>query len=298
MITENSIFFIINPISGGSNKSTLSRLIEDFFAPLHWKVKIEFTTHSGHAIELTQQAIQEKYEIVCAVGGDGTINQVATGLIGSKTKLAIIPKGSGNGIANHLHIPKNEINALELIVKKHASIVDIGKCNQDYFLCTCGFGFDAKIALSFSQLKTRGLKSYIKSVLQNFRQYTPINYTISTENLKLNQTLFILSVANAAQYGNHTIIAPKASIRDGFLDLCSIKKPNFLQLFELGICMLFQKIDASSTYETHKIQACTITSDEDFFIHIDGEPVIPSKKVELKIIPKALEIIHLENCFI
>jgi len=197
-----------------------------------------------------------------------------------------------------LHVPKDELKALQLIAKKHFSKVDIGKCNNDFFLCTCGFGFDAKIAHAFSLLKTRGIKSYLKSVLQNFNQYKSQTYTITSENYNNSKTAFILSVANAAQYGNHTIIAPQASIKDGELDLCSIPKPTILQSILLGIFIGLKKIDLYPGYEMQKITQCSITSENNFYVHIDGEPISKTNKIEIQILPQAIEVIHQENCFI
>ena len=181
--TENSmsapkrLLAIINPISGTKDKEEIPALIREVIDPSKYRVECVFTQYAGHGAELTRRAVDESVDIVLSVGGDGTCNEIAGELIDTSTALAIVPVGSGNGLARHLGISMDVRKALEII--NDGQIVDLDYCtaNDRPFFCTCGVGFDALVSLKFAQGKRRGKLSYVAKALTEYLKYK------SAENL-------------------------------------------------------------------------------------------------------------------
>ena len=157
---------IINPISGVGSKRKIPKMIETAFASGNCCVEISFTEYPGHASELTRKALDKGANCVIAVGGDGTVNEIARAMLHSGAVLGIIPKGSGNGLARELHIPMDVRRAIDLIVKGHVSTIDCCKANGRVFFCTCGVGFDAAVSQKFAGEKRRGSLTYIKNTVE------------------------------------------------------------------------------------------------------------------------------------
>ena len=161
------IVFIYNPISGVSGKRMIVSQIESRLDRTLYSYHIRKTEYAGHATELAREAVSEGADVVCAIGGDGTVNEVGRALIDTNTALAIIPSGSGNGLARHLHIPLDPISAIQLINEGTVRKMDYGVINLHPFFCTCGVGFDAFISEKFAKSKIRGPIAYIENVLRN-----------------------------------------------------------------------------------------------------------------------------------
>ncbi|MCX7985407.1 MAG: acylglycerol kinase family protein, partial [Bacteroidales bacterium] len=164
MQSKEKIGFIINPISGTRNKDELPEYIYQILGS-RYEIEIKFTKRRGHAFELAQQMVERQFDIVVAVGGDGTVNEVASALVHTSSALGIIPGGSGNGLARHLEIPLDWKKAIELFLHFKKVPIDYGTANDIKFFCTCGVGFDAHVGHIFSQNKKRGFWTYLKSVL-------------------------------------------------------------------------------------------------------------------------------------
>lgn len=181
------------------------------------------TEYSGHARSLAAAAIGKGYDIVVAVGGDGTVNEVASALVGSDTALGIVPLGSGNGLARHLGIPSQPRAAVKAIMAGQPIRIDAAAINGRPFFCTAGIGFDAQVATDYANAGTRGLITYAKEAVHDWRLYRPKEYEIETEEGAVKTQALLITIGNANQWGNNFFITPDASLQDGKLDIAIVK---------------------------------------------------------------------------
>lgn len=285
------IAFIINPIAGGKNKFHFSQKIEKQLDQSKFEYQIIQTERVNHAFEITKIAIQEGAQIVVAVGGDGTINEIAAALVGTQTKLAIIPFGSGNGLARALKIPMNTSKAISVINLTNSDLIDVAKLNENYFFNMSGLGFDAHISHVFSKDKKRGLLGYIKATFRELKNYQSENYQINIDGKLINERAFILSIANSSQYGNEAHIAPRAQLHDGLLDLI-IVKPFPLILMPIMAFRLFTKsADRSKYLISLQGKSIQISNNKKSVIHLDGEAKLINENINISIQPLALNVI-------
>jgi len=268
-----SIVFIINPISGGRNKRKVEKTIERFFNNNKYTCKKIYTLFPSHAYEIARNEMSQGADIITAVGGDGTINEIARALMFSEIKLAIIPVGSGNGFARHFGIPLTVHGAVKRILNGKDIKIDIGFVNGKAFFCTSGIGFDAETGLVYSQFDTRGFLSYAFSFFRVFQAYHAKKYIIEIDNEIIDTEAFFINIANISQLGYHFFIAPGASASDGTLDLVIIRKfPKWIGFF-LAFSSFFGKIDKSRYVIRRKVKNAKIkTFEHNNIIHIDGEP--------------------------
>lgn len=290
-LTEKDRFiFIINPIAGTKQKHSIHDAILKIFPKDSFEVF--FTTHGGHAFELAAQKVQEGYIHIIAVGGDGTINEVASALVNTNCHLGIIPAGSGNGLARHLGIPVAYPEALKIIQKHKIRSIDVGQVNDRYFFCTCGTGFDASVGKKFAMDSKRGMLSYIRATIHQYINYSPKTYILKVENKKVKFKAFLVTFANSGQYGNNVYIAPNASIDDGFLDLCVLRPFPKTSTLELGLRLFFKNIDQSPYLELMRVKKATLKrkSKKKIALHIDGEPITQDKKLKIKVLSGALHV--------
>lgn len=286
---KKRIVFIVNPISHEIKGLDVKKIIETNLDSNQFEYEIVYTQYAQHASELAEGAL-DSADIIAAVGGDGTVNEVGRALVNSEAVLAIIPVGSGNGLARHLGIPVGLTKAISAINQGYPVVVDTAKMNEMTFLGVAGIGFDARIAHKFAQFGKRGLFSYCQVVLNEFPLYEPQVYSITIDGKQINRNAFVLSFANSSQYGNDFIIAPNASMSDGFLDLvivddipiCSI--PLFLYRFGNG------SLHHSHHFETHQFKEITIQHPS-VQAHIDGEPVLFGNEIKVKVQPKSLKVL-------
>ena len=232
---KQSILFLINPKSGVNSKRSLPELIVSTIDKERFDYSIMETKYVAHATELALQAVEQGVDAVVAVGGDGTVNEVARALVGSKTALGILPCGSGNGMARHIGIPLELKKAIEFINKAQITTVDYGKINGQPFFCTCGIGFDAFVSNSFAKGKQRGPFGYFHNMLVDWLNYKPEVYELETEKHSENYKAFLIACGNASQYGNNAYIAPTASMTDGLLDIIIIHAGSPLDTAVLGV---------------------------------------------------------------
>jgi len=290
---EEKWVFIINPISGKKKKSFVPDSIQDFFRDDHVKIKIKFTKYPGHAKKIARKQLKKGATTIIAVGGDGTVNEVASSLVGSDTPLGIIPFGSGNGLARHLGIPLRIHRALELLKQNTIRQIDYGLINGKIpFFCTCGLGFDAHVGHKFSVSKERGFIAYVKTTLGEYWKYKPKKYRISYDGKTLKKRAFLVTFANAAQYGNNAYVAPEAEITDGQMDI-SILSP-FPPYLAFGIArrLFGRSIDKSPFMKTLRTNRASVKIKKDMILHYDGEPTnIKAGKLKISIVNKGLVVI-------
>ncbi|MBN2639216.1 MAG: YegS/Rv2252/BmrU family lipid kinase [Bacteroidales bacterium] len=289
---KTSILFIINPISGTRRKNNIRHAVNRYINREKFSYTYKYTEYAGHAEELSREAIKNKIQIIVAVGGDGTINEVASQMIGSESVLGIIPLGSGNGLARHLGIPRIIPRAIRLINKFNFTSIDTATLNGIPFISIAGVGFDAKVARLFSKSQKRGFFTYAHLITNHFINYRPKNYELHFEDGKVikRKALFI-SFANSNQFGYNTAIAPNAMLRDGKLDVCIVQKPNFFELPIIANLLLLRAIDKSQYVETIRSSKFIIRQKRNRWINIDGEARKINKKIEVEVKPLSLKVI-------
>lgn len=294
---KHKIIFIVNPISGHHNKNSFPSLVENHIDKNQYDYKIVFTEYAGHATELTMKAIDDEYDFIAAVGGDGTINEIAKCLIGKRQVLVIIPLGSGNGLARHLGLP---FKAERLI----ADVINNGKCykmdtavmNNIPFISLAGIGFDALIADYFAKDKHRGFITYAKLITEKYPNYKQKEYTlILDDKTTIECTPFFVTFANSNQFGYNAKISPKASVQDGFLDVCVFKKPNILEIPIMATYFLAEQIDKSNFIDIYKAKKIKVIRKDEEVANIDGEAVPMSKDITVEIKPLSLNILLANN---
>lgn len=281
---------IINPISGVGSKRKIPKMIEQLCSKENCSLNISFTEYAGHASELTRQALAEGATCIIAVGGDGTVNEIARAMIHSNAVLGIVPKGSGNGLARELHIPMDARRALDLIAKQHISTIDCCKANERIFFCTCGVGFDAAVSQKFANEKRRGSLTYIKNTIEEYLSYKPEPYELLVDNQTIKEKAFLVACGNASQYGNNAFIAPHANIQDGQMDITILSPFTPLDIAPLAIQLFTKQIDRNSKIKTLKGKEVVIIRQKPGVMHLDGEPVMAESRIEISMIPRSLRV--------
>ncbi len=287
------IVFLVNPNSGVNHSR--KALLKDYAAQVldaeKYTWEIIFSKSAGHLFELSKSAAENGADIIVAVGGDGTVNQVAKGMFGSSSVLGLVPAGSGNGLAHHLNIPVDIPASLEVINKAEEKIIDTCSVNDELFVSIAGVGFDALVAKKFAETKRRGFLSYLNIVTNEYTWYRPRKYKLNIDGKIYKREALFVSFANTNQFGYNTIISPDASIEDGLIDVCIMKKvPLLLAPGIIGL-LLTRKIDSSGYVEIIRAKEVSFTRRKNRPVNIDGEPVKLTPELAIKVNPASLRVI-------
>jgi len=285
------ITVIINPVSGTASKKRIPNLLDQYISSEQFEKQFFFTKYRGHAFELATKAVKEKTDYVIAVGGDGTVNEVARALVESPSILGIVPTGSGNGLARDLAIPMDSRKALEVILERKIRTIDYCKANNRVFFCTCGVGFDASVSERFDKRKRRGPLSYMRSVLTEYLRFKPDTYDIVFENEVLTRKAFLVTCANASQYGNNAYIAPQADMTDGMMDVAILSPFSPLDVGHLIVQMFTKQITKNRKLQYYRSKKLSLRRAKPGIIHIDGEPVFMDKVISLEVFHNGLNVI-------
>lgn len=312
LLKTYSITFIINPISGtGQKDAILERIMslqhrskgagdktsEEFKDetndyPVTWDaVNVRMTEYAGHAAVIAAEEAALGTSVVVAVGGDGTVNEVARSLVHTETALGIIPCGSGNGLARHLRIPMDLDGAFRLLDEFHIASIDYGTINETPFFCTCGVGFDAFISQKFAEAGKRGLATYVEKTLTDGIHYRPQTYHVEIDGETNTFDAFLIACANASQYGNNAYIAPEASTRDGLLDVTILTPFTPLEAPQIIMQMFNRTLSRNPHVRTFRTPHLRILRDNDGPAHIDGDPVTMGEALEVSIHPLSLKVV-------
>ena len=283
--------FVINLISGTSDKAAIPGLIDQYLDKTKFEYEIAITQYAGHASEIATKAKDDGVDVVVAVGGDGTVNEVARAIVHSNTALGIIPCGSGNGLARHLLLPLNVRKAIDVINRNEVRQLDYGIVNDYPFFCTCGMGFDAFVSMKFAEAGKRGPITYVENVLREGLKYKPETYTIEDDNGTLQYKAFLISCANASQYGNNAYIAPQASMSDGLMDVIIMEPFDVFEAPQISIEMFSKTLDKNSKIKTFRTRHLHIHRDKPGVIHYDGDPVMTGADIDIELKPKGINII-------
>ena len=295
MTVKKRIVFVVNPISGTQGKKAILKWIDERIDRSVYDYSIVQTEYAGHATQIAANAVQEKVDVVVAIGGDGTINEIARSLVHTDTALGIIPCGSGNGLARHLRIPMEPKAAIDILNRGNNLYIDYGKINNIPFFCTCGVGFDAFISLKFADSGKRGLLTYLENTLHESLTYQPETYEIENEEGTVKYKAWLIACGNASQYGNDAYIAPQASLTDGLMDVTIMEPFTVLDVPSLSFQLFNKTIDQNSRVKTMRAKKIKIHRAKDGVMHFDGDPLMAGKEIEVEIIPAGLRVIAAEK---
>ncbi|WP_345948766.1 diacylglycerol kinase family protein [Mucilaginibacter sp. PAMB04274] len=282
--------FVINPVAGGKSKDHVPPLIQQHLDKKAIDHTIVFTEEAGHAHWLAKEACAT-YDAIIAVGGDGTVNEVASAVVNSKAALGILPFGSGNGLSRFLGIPMDTVKAIQNINNFKVELIDAGQINGQWFFNMAGMGFDAHISQVFARQKTRGFITYFKAAIKEIISYKSQQYQLTIDGKAYNRDAFMLSFANSSQYGNNAHVSPKASVQDGLLDVCVIKPFPLYRFPEMGLRMFTKTADTSSFVEIIRGKEIRVSRNAPGPAHLDGEPQTLGADAEIKIMPLSLNVI-------
>lgn len=283
------VLFIVNKHAGTGYQEALEGRMVDTCAQYNAECTIEFTRARGHAIELAAQAKQLGFDLVVAVGGDGTINEVAQGALQSKLPMGIIPRGSGNGLARHLNIPLQIPAGLQVLFTGAPLAMDTFTVNGKLSLNVSGIGFDGQIANLFGGKTKRGLTGYIKLTLKEYFDYKEFPVSITFDDHTLSREVFILAIANSSQYGNNARIAPQASVCDQQLHITLLKKIPPYRL-DFIYALFAGKLRKSLRCEMVTTSALHIKTPQPVSFHVDGEPCGSDHEFSIVLQPRALQV--------
>jgi YegS/Rv2252/BmrU family lipid kinase len=285
-----NIYLILNSRAGSGSVKRNIGLLLGYFEKYEAEVSYNFTERAGHAAELAQKAALQNYDIVVAVGGDGTVNEVARGLAGSRTAMGIIPVGSGNGLARDLKISTNIKKAVENCIKGTNHNVDLWQMNDEVFACSAGLGFDAAVAHKMALSAKRGRAEYIRLTIKEAAITKPIKVNLQIGNKEIEKSVFLVSFANASQYGNNAYISPGAKTNDGLLDIILIKPISKILYPVLGISLFLGIIHKLSFFERYRANSVIIKSASTNLFHFDGESIEMKYPVKISLLEKKLKI--------
>ncbi len=288
---KKAISFIINPLSGGKNKEHIPQLIKSIIDADKYDIDIEITTSEEHTLIKASNAIKNKYDAIVAVGGDGTLNNVARYINHSEIVLGIVPMGSGNGFARELGISMDVKKSLQTINNWHIKICDTGIVNDTFFINLIGVGFDAHVTGLFANSKTRGLQTYARISFGEFMKYKSHTYSLFIDGEKMEHNAFLLSVCNGTQFGNNACIAPQAILDDGCFDISLVEKFGVWKTPEMGLRLFNKSIDKMNFVKSYKAKEIVIVREKEDMVNIDGEPVMMGKELRIKNQHKSIKVI-------
>ena len=282
---------LINPIAGHGLAPRIAKMVDASGLNENYIVDTQTTEYAGHAIELAKSAVNEAYDAVVAVGGDGTVNEVASSLVGTNTALGIIPAGSGNGLARHIGMQLDPRKGLMELNKANIALIDSLKINGRFAVNVSGFGFDGYVAWLFNKSKRRGLSTYAKIGMQEYFRYPPAEFQINVDGTSHLCSATMLVIANASQFGNAAVIAPKADLHDGLLDLVVVNRPGILHLPQMFFRLFNGTLKDNQYLKTYHCRRFTAISSRPIHLHIDGEATDPISKIEVELYPSSLKVL-------
>jgi diacylglycerol kinase (ATP) len=284
---------ILNPRAGTAAHRTREAIERGRPA---WKdYAVYLTREPGHATELAREAVAAGAHVVLAVGGDGTVNEVARGLLGSTAALGIVPVGSGNGLARALRIPLRPGEALRALESGARRRMDVGSLNGRMFLNVAGIGFDAAVGHAFHERGRkggrRGLLGYLRLSLLELRHYRAVPLVVEAGGERLDLTAFVTTFANGPQYGSGAVLNPGGKLDDGKLEVVVFENGTVWRLLGTAPRLFLGGIERSPAYRRLSGPSATVTAASPAAVHCDGDPVEAAGRVEVLLRPRALEIL-------
>lgn len=293
-MTPPRIAIIINPISGRTGNrpgetACRGRLAEETAAALGVAVDVHLTNAPGHATALARTAIAGGADVVVAMGGDGTVNEVARALIGTPVPLGIVPCGSGDGLARGLGLPTDRSAALEAALTGDTKRIDVGYANNQPFLNVAGVGFDAEVGRLFASRAKRGALGYIVMSAKHVWTYVSAHYDVQFDDVRRTGPMFLVGFANSAEYGNGAILAPEADVQDGVLDVLIVKAGSAFSQMWRARRLYWRPGAPAAGMERLKTRTARISGDR-LMYHLDGEPFETTGSIEIRVERQALAV--------
>ncbi len=285
--------FIINPISGVYKKKNIPEKVARYIDYVQFDYTIRFTQYAGHATLIAQQAVEEGYDICVAVGGDGSINEVAQSLVGTNTALGIIPYGSGNGFATHLKIPARDAEGSISVLNTGKTVkLDLVKSNLRYFVSNAGFGIDSSVARRFHHHTIRGLASYAWAVAKELLFYfQPFLARVEIDDVTIEREFFLFTAFNANQYGYDYAVFPFTSLKDGVLDVIVMNRFPVWKLFWIVGCLIMKRADLIKEAESYRAKTIVIHGNKKMVYQFDGDSVIYHGDVTFNVVPQCINVV-------
>lgn len=290
MSEVKKVLFIINKFAGGGFTAGYEQLIRDRCADNQVEPVIEYTKGPGDATNLAREGSRLDYTMIVAVGGDGTLNEVAKGLLHTTMPLGILPRGSGNGLARHLGIPLSIERSLSTLFSGEVGDIDTFTLNDKLSLNVSGIGFDGRIANLFGGKTKRGLSGYVRLTMQEFFAFSEFEAEIYLNGTTLRRKAFIIAIANSSQYGNNAFIAPKASVSDGILHINVLRKVAPYRL-DFLYALFSKSIDRTSVAEILEVRSFRVRTPVPVPFHVDGEPGGTATDFDVAIDPASLRVV-------
>ena len=290
---KKRIVFVVNPIAGKGRKGQFPSWVKELLDHSLYDYEIWYTKCKGHAKQLAEQAAAEGFDVVAAVGGDGTVNEVSQALIGKDCSMAIIPFGSGNGLARMLHLPLQPPRAIKNILNKcRSKYIDTALVNGVPFVSIAGFGLDAETADAFAKDGHRGFLTYSKIAVEKYFHSQIDSCTITlNDNVTFDSRPLMVTFANSNQFGYEAKIAPKAVLDDGLLDVCILKKPILPAAPFVATQLMAGHIHFSPYFQSLQAKKIFVQRKKNAVVNIDGEPIMMDKDLLVEIKPLSLRVL-------
>jgi YegS/Rv2252/BmrU family lipid kinase len=289
---KKKIWIVVNPHSGVQRHKRVREAAERYLDPCKYDYEIIESQYKGHVTDIALKAIADNVSALVIAGGDGSLNEAAQALINTPVALGIIPMGSGNGLARHLHIPFKLLQAFEVINKMHIERIDTGLLNGAVFISNAGVGFVSAVVDSFNRFPTRGFIGYSLNTLRNYFNYKRSFYRLThSDGLQTEGHWFMLNICNTNQFGYQARIAPQASVTDGLLDIVVIQKAPIWLFPYLLLQMFTGTIRPNSNVQVFNTSRLVIEADPSGHIQLDGETMGKCMQIEAEILPLSLKVI-------
>ena len=290
-----SVAIIINPIAGGARPETTRRRAQTAIETVERhgdRPEVFVTERAGHARELARAAAARGMRLVIAWGGDGTINEVATALVFGEVPMAIVPAGSGNGLAHELRVRARPDAAIAHALAAEPRVVDVGEIGGRYFVNVAGIGFDAEVAARFNHPRNtaRGLRGYAWLTARSFLTYRGREYAIAADGERVRTRALMIVIANGTEFGNRILIARGARVDDGLLDVIVVEERSLAATLGRVPWLVARQIHRAPQWSTRLARRVTIVSDAPMRFHVDGEPVEGGTRLDARIHPGALRV--------
>ncbi|MBR1765948.1 MAG: YegS/Rv2252/BmrU family lipid kinase [Bacteroidales bacterium] len=269
---KKKTLFVVNPISGLGRQKKIEAILQENLNQDLFDYSVSYTEHIHHGTDIARRAVDQGYECVVAVGGDGSINDVAQGMKDTGVTMGIIPCGSGNGLARSLKIPLKPAAAVRMLNQMNEQKIDSIVINDRYIsVSASGVGFDAYIARLMHAAKTRGLAAYTNLILREYASYKCNTYRLTIDGRTLDRSAWFIAIANGRQYGYNLAVAPKASLNDGLIDISIIDKVPIDHILITAPMAFMNLLDHSQHVETFRSKELLIEGNVHKWVNIDGE---------------------------
>ncbi|MBR1644740.1 MAG: NAD(+)/NADH kinase [Bacteroidales bacterium] len=290
--SKQHLLFVVNPVSGIGRQKKIEEVVQENLDLDRFTYDVRYTERIHHGTDITREALaQQTYDAVVAVGGDGSVNDVVTGLQGSSLPMGIIPCGSGNGLARNLKIPLQPAAAVKLLNQFYVDSIDTITVNDLVFASIAGIGFDALVARKMKLAKKRGLPAYTNIILTDYPNYKEQVYHMEIDGKEVVRKAWFISFANSNQFGYNTAIAPLARLDDGLIDVCIVDKIPLVHLPLTAPLVYLNHFELSQHVEIFKAHEVRVLDNDYRWVNIDGEGIKVAKELHFVNHHKTLNII-------